>query len=157
MASWVGAVVFCAWAGFSFSMNRVPDEFTAMQPTVEPASFYILDRRVCRTGEWTRGAIVRFRPPGVGSASVPFAAARIVAVAGDKVTIHAGGVVVNGQPLHWDGFAPPLNEEMPELRVPAGRLLLLADNGAVASEKAVDTRAFGMIPDYRVEGVLIPF
>ncbi len=158
-AAVTGVVAFCLWAGASFSMpDRIPEDFMAMNPTLKPGQYYLLDRR----GGWKSGQIVRFvAPPGVAAprGGKTFLAARVVAAEGQTVSLAGGELTVDGERVRWDGFAPVASESFPALRVPRGHLLLLADNGAVALEggKPLDGRSFGMVPVDAVDGAILFF
>lgn len=156
-AAVTGVVAFCLWAGASFSMpSRIPENFRAMSPALKPEQYYLLDRR----GNWRCGQIVRFvAPPGVAAprGGETFLAARVIATAGQTVSLKGGELRVDGERVRWDGFTPVASETIPELRVPRGHLLLLVDNGAAALEKPLDGRSFGMIPVDAVEGAILFF
>lgn len=161
IAGIAGVVALALWAGTSFSLpSRIPDDFRAMEPTLKPAQYYLLDKRPRARGRWKSGAIVRFRaPPGVDGprGKGTFLAARVVAAEGQSVAIAGGELRVEGERVRWDGFSLDPSETLPELRVPKGHVLLLADNAVVARQKPLDGRSFGMVPVHAVEGAIVSF
>lgn len=150
-----GGVLLCLWISVSFTMpRRVPDDFRVMPSALAPRSIYVLDRRLARAGESLRGKVVAFRPPGEAK---PFYAARVLAVEGDLLRFDKGEAFVNGGKVRSDDLRLPPAETSPEFRIPQGHLFLLVDDGTAAATQALDSRAFGAIPLWAVDGIVMKY
>lgn len=99
------------------------------------------------------GEVVIFDSPTDGTLLIK----RVVAVAGDRVSLRNGRLWINGQPLHrldlptvehFPDRTVPLElasgsgPDIPELLIPPGRLLMLGDHRG----NSVDGRWFGLVP-----------
>ncbi|HET9014107.1 MAG TPA: signal peptidase I [Thermomicrobiaceae bacterium] len=96
-----------------------------------------------------RGDIIVFMPPGV--TSEPYIK-RIIGLPGDQISIHNGGVYVNGQRLSepyltsttsWPGVNPNSS-----YTVQPGHVFVLGDNRNNSS----DSRVFGEVPETSIIG-----
>lgn len=77
---------------------------------------------------------------------------RVVALAGDSISIDAGRAVVNGVPEGGDHLIYSASDvSVPELEVPQGHVYVLGDNRPVS----LDSRFFGPVPLDAVYGRLL--
>ena len=157
---WLPAfVLICLWLYVSISLpGIVPQEFEAMRGSLKPGKWFIVDKRIAGDGDWKRGQVVRFRPPGAvdPDRNDPWLA-RIVALPGDTVEVRDGKLLVGGQLVVWEGFEPQSDEQMPRLLVPADHAFLLVDQSRAGTQKRLDSRAFGMIPFLSIEGAVFGY
>ena len=130
----------------------------SMEPTLRVGT-YVLDNRLAYTSKSpSRGDIVIFRqPPSYDTAPIPHQGSlrfvkRVVAVGGDVVGCCDGQhrIVVNGHGV-TEPFAE--GETMPfrSQRVPAHSVFVLGDHRNMSA----DSRAYGPIPDSRVDGRVV--
>jgi len=107
-----------------------------------------------------RGDVVVFDSPRDGERLIK----RVVAVAGDDVSLHGGTLVLNGRPLARDGAAGAAETlgghrvaldlshgggpDIDRLRIPAGKLLVLGDHRG----NSLDGRYFGLVDADAVYG-----
>lgn len=116
----------------------------SMAPTLLPGDHVVVEK-VSSPGSWKRGDLLAFTAPG-GTLMVK----RLVGVAGDRVALRDGVLVVNGRRP-----AEPYVDQRDvdgvyygPVRVPPGRLLLLGDSRG----DSVDSRRFGPVPTTAVLG-----
>lgn len=118
------------------------------------------NRILWSTGVPARGDVVVFDSPRDGERLIK----RVVAVAGDDVSLHGGTLVLNGQPLVRDGAAGAAETlgghrvaldlshgggpDIDRLRIPAGKLLVLGDHRG----NSLDGRYFGLVDADAVYG-----
>ncbi|MEI7743468.1 MAG: signal peptidase I, partial [Chloroflexota bacterium] len=123
----------------------------SMQHTFEQGDYVLVDKLSPRWAPYQRGNVVVFAPPeGWGPNRTPFIK-RVIGVAGDTVSVHDGGVYVNGaridEPYLFkgaDGVAQatePLGD-LSEWTIPDGQLFGMGDHRQASN----DSRAFGPIP-----------
>ena len=123
----------------------------SMVPTLRPGQHLLVDKLTPRFDDYSRGDVVVFRPPETDMDDTPFIK-RIIGVAGDRVEIRGGNVIVNGvqlpEPyLSDDGPTTPTGGES-SWTVPEGGLFVMGDHRS-ASE---DSRSFGPVGIDRVIG-----
>ena len=121
----------------------------SMAPTYSVGDELLVRTRLLAGAAPGRGDVVVVQAPG-GSALL---VKRIAGVAGDRVGIRDGRLVVNGDrveepyvdPARVDGtyFGP--------ITVPPGSVFVLGDNRS----DSVDSRDFGAVPEDRVEGQVV--
>ncbi|GAB3043460.1 signal peptidase I [Stenotrophomonas tumulicola] len=143
----------------------------SMQPTLEPGDRVVVDMRayglrlpftqhaLLDVGAPQRGEVAVFDSPADGTRLIK----RVVAVAGDRVDVHAGHLSINGQPLQLDDAAAAeqfgtrtarLDLDMgggPDVDgvvVPAGKLLVMGDHRG----NSFDGRFFGFVDADKVYG-----
>lgn len=116
----------------------------SMAPTLRPGD-HVLVERVSDHRSWERGDLLVFTAPG-GTLMIK----RLVGVAGDRVSLRDGVLVVNGHRP-----AEPYVDQRDvdgvyygPVRVPPGHLLMLGDNRG----DSVDSRRFGSVPVTAVRG-----
>jgi signal peptidase I len=122
---------------------------TSMTPTLRSGDQILTEKVSPRLHRLARGDVVVLRPPGSADLMVK----RVVALAGDRVGLADGRLVVNGhrprEPYvdleSVDGvyFGPEV--------VPVGSVFVLGDDRA----DSVDSRSFGPVPVGRVVGRML--
>ncbi len=125
----------------------------SMNPTLENAHRYLLNRWVLHVRAPHRGEIVVIRDPLDNGLSVK----RVVAVGGDKVRLKNGKIYLNGEqpnePYLAAGtptFAGPYFEEQ-EFACGPDQYLVLGDN----RNNSVDSRAYGPIGRRAILGLIV--
>lgn len=118
----------------------------SMRPTLEEGDRILLNRLSYHFREPARGDVIVFHSPVNDGEDL---VKRVVAVAGDTVSVAGGTVYVNGtaqdEPYILErGFAG----ESPETRIPAGEVFVMGDN----RNNSGDSRVFGPIPEDAVIG-----
>lgn len=143
----------------------------SMQPTLEPGDRVVVDmrayglrlpftgHRLLATGAPARGEVAVFDSPADGTRLIK----RIVAVAGDEVTVRDGHLSLNGHPLataddpsqeHFGERTATLGLDMgggpdvADIVVPAGKLLVMGDHRG----NSFDGRFFGFVDADSVYG-----
>ena len=142
---WVGLSALigigAAGAAHAWGVSAMRVTTGSMDPALSPGDWFAstaLDEVGRRTAG--RDTIVLFRYP---SGTTGRAVKRVVAVGGDRVTISASTVRINGRaiqaPALEGGPAAPLGRTY---TVPSGHVFLLGDNSA----GSYDSRSFGPVP-----------
>ena len=120
----------------------------SMEPTLETGDRVLVNRLSYHFRSPEVGDVVVFRPPGSESAE-PFIK-RVVAVAGDTVSVHEGSLYVNGvtqvEPYVKEH---PIDGELGEVTVNPGCVWVMGDNRNDSS----DSRVFGEVPRESIVGV----
>lgn len=142
LALCLGAVV----AQGRYEVTNVDEGHRFMEPAVKKRGLAVLttDGKVP-----PRGAIVWFRHPKHSKTLI----SRVIAVAGDRISVAEGGVVLNGEAVSEE-FARTgrRKETMIEIRVPAGHVFVLNDARAVRRSRAADSRELGPIAVLVIDG-----
>jgi signal peptidase I len=115
----------------------------SMSPTLSAGDSVLVDK-LARAP--SRGALVAFRRPGSGEILLK----RVVALAGDRVGLEDGVLVVNGRRVR-EGYADPDAIDsvyFGPVTVPAARVFVLGDNRA----NSQDSRDFGAVPTKNIMG-----
>lgn len=123
----------------------------SMVPSLLPGQHLLVDKLTPRFDDYSRGDVVVFHPPESEADATPFIK-RIIGVAGDRVEIRQGDVIVNGTVLD----EPYLSRNGPTVAncgesswsVPDGDLFLMGDNRTSSS----DSRCFGPVQTDQVIG-----
>ncbi len=116
----------------------------SMEPTLRQGETLIADTRYYRRNQPSRGDVAVFLQPH-GSVT---AIKRIVALPGDRVSVRAGRVILNGAPLD-EAYVQVKNpaaaiNNIPEVVVPAAHVFALGDNRDNSADSRVG--AFGPVP-----------
>lgn len=123
---------------------RVRVDGFSMLPTLHDGEFVLVNKLAYQWGTPTRGDIIVFRSITTNDLDL---IKRIMGLPGDKINIHNGQVIVNGQTL-----AEPYINAVPnysgEWQVPEGYLFVLGDNRNDSS----DSHAWGFLPEKNVIG-----
>ncbi len=123
---------------------RVRVDGFSMLPTLHDGEFVLVNKLAYQWGTPTRGDIIVFRSTTTNDLDL---IKRIMGLPGDKINIHNGQVIVNGQTL-----AEPYINAVPnysgEWQVPEGYLFVLGDNRNDSS----DSHAWGFLPEKNVIG-----
>jgi signal peptidase I len=119
----------------------------SMKPTIMEGDRVFGNRFLYHFQHPHRGDIIAFKPPqGVGDGKVPFLK-RVVAVAGDKVEIRNGSVIINGRITDEPYIHNHSYSDMEPQRVPPGDLFVLGDNRA----NSYDSSKWGFLPEKNVQ------
>jgi len=142
------AVIFFVLQTFVAQPFKV--EQVSMQDTVEEGQYVLVDKLTPDFDGYHRGDIVVFNPPPNAEVQVgkPYIK-RVVGIAGDRIALVEGKVLVNGQPLDEpyvyaiDGAAQPTTAHgvTSSWVVPPGELFVMGDH----RERSTDSRDFGPI------------
>ena len=116
----------------------------SMEPCLHDGDRLVVDRVSYNMANVQRGDVVVLRYPK--NPAVDFVK-RIVAVPGDRVAMHHGVLLVNGNPADDYGCIPDI-ETLPELQVPSGEFFVLGDNRPISC----DSREFGLVPADLLKG-----
>jgi signal peptidase I len=73
---------------------------------------------------------------------------RIVALAGDTISMHDGSVIVNGARVVWPGAVLADHWNMRSSVIPVGAVFVLGDNRGESN----DSRSFGPVPQASIIG-----
>lgn len=126
---------------------------SSMEPTLREGQVLVLNRLVYYFREPRRGEMVVFKDPEDSRLSIK----RIVAVPGDRLSIHDGGVFVNSHHLHEKYLRAGMQtmptfggDKVTETIVPDGTYYVLGDNRT----NSVDSRLYGAISERRIMGMV---
>lgn len=152
----VGAVTGSAWFLFHFEFFRFRDPPTKQlcQPAITEGT-----QRLGRDVAWLSeedlhvGDLARFRT----SRSGVDCTARIVAVAGQRVAVKTGNLVIDGAEVNdpWARKASAV-DFVPEVVVPQGYVFVANDQRSGNLSERLDSRAFGPIPVRSIDYVFSP-
>lgn len=126
------------FVGINTISARVRVDGFSMLPTLHDGEFVLVNKLAYQLGSPTRGDIIVFRSTTVRDLDL---IKRVIGLPGDKISIHPGQVIVNGQALQ----EPYINAEpnySGEWQVPDGYLFVLGDNRNDSS----DSHAWGFLP-----------
>jgi signal peptidase I len=122
----------------------IPSE--SMQPTLTKGDRVLVARFVYRFGEPKPGDVIVFHPPTSPKEEY---IKRVVAVGGDRVSVHDGKLWINGKAMN-ESY---INEKVmvgtfPEITVPEGSVFAMGDN----RNNSGDSRVFGPVPKSSILG-----
>lgn len=130
----------------------------SMETTFEQGDYVLVDKLTPRFDTYKRGDIVVFEPPpgwAIEGDRTPFIK-RVIGVAGDRIELRGGQVLVNGVQLpesylfSVDGVPQPTDPTTGQSRwtVPVGEIFVMGDH----REQSADSRTFGPVPVASVIG-----
>ncbi len=134
----------------------------SMEPTLQVGERIVVDKVSFHLHGLHRGEIVVFGRPALERSSYDDLVKRVIGLPGDRISLDAGRVVVNGAPLvePWLPTPRPLSEpsavgapfslQAPYV-VPPGRYFVMGDNRSDSE----DSRYFGPISSSLVVGTMV--
>ena len=150
--AFAAAVVLVVVLARTFAAEPFAIPSSSMEPTLRPGDQVLVEKLSYRLGAPHRGDLAVFAEPGDGTLVLK----RVVALAGDRVGIEDGALVVDGDPVR-EPFVDQSrvdSEYFGPVVVPAGRLFVLGDNRAESS----DSRNYGTVAERDLIGrVLVRF
>lgn len=123
---------------------RVRVDGFSMLPTLHDGEFVLVNKLAFQWGTPTRGDIIVFRSTTTNDLDL---IKRIMGLPGDKINIHNGQVIINGQAL-TEAYINAAPNYSGEWQVPDGYLFVLGDNRNDSS----DSHAWGFLPEKNVIG-----
>ena len=123
---------------------RVRVDGFSMLPTLHDGEFVLVNKLAYQLGTPARGDIIVFRSTTTPDLDL---IKRIMGLPGDKISIHNGQVIVNGQTLNEPYISAAPNYPG-DWQVPDGYLFVLGDNRNDSS----DSHAWGYLPEKNVIG-----
>jgi signal peptidase I len=141
LAGIAGLVLVRAFAAEPFA---IPSQ--SMEPTLRPGDQVVVEKLSYRLGAPHRGELAAFSIPGGGSVGLK----RIVGLAGDRVAIEDGVLVVNGRRPRepYVDHARVDSVYFGPVVVPPGRVFLLGDNRGDSR----DSRQYGAVAERALIG-----
>jgi signal peptidase I len=86
-------VIFLAIQNFVTQPYRIEQQ--SMQKTLDDGQFVLVDKLTPHFRDYSRGDIIVFHPPGQPDSATPYIK-RVIGVAGDRIELRGGFVLVNG-------------------------------------------------------------
>ena len=123
---------------------RVRVDGVSMLPTLQNGEFILVNKLAYDMGTPTRGDIIVFRSTTAPDLDL---IKRIMGIPGDKISIHSGQVVINGQTLS-EPYINAIPNYNGDWQVPDGYLFVLGDNRTNSS----DSHLWGFLPEKNVIG-----
>ncbi|UUZ82980.1 signal peptidase I [Paenibacillus sp. P26] len=134
---------------FVFHLSTVKG--ASMQPTLEEGEWLFINKTVRITGSVHRGDVVVIKEPSGEDGLHPFLVKRVVAVAGDEVSVRSGKLYVNGQEAKEAYTDAPIEDGRFEpYTVAKGHIFVMGDNRHRYA--SYDSRTFGAVPLTDIEG-----
>jgi len=123
---------------------RVRVDGVSMLPTLQNGEFILVNKLAYDMGTPTRGDIIVFRSTTAPDLDL---IKRIMGIPGDKISIHSGQVMINGQTLS-EPYINAIPNYNGDWQVPDGYLFVLGDNRTNSS----DSHLWGFLPEKNVIG-----
>lgn len=145
------AAVFAITTATAAPTGLHATDSASMQPTLRQGDRFLADHGFYRSNAPRRGEVAVYqhpRQPGIVYVK------RIVALAGDRIAIRDGRVILNGVAIDESyavaGDPGAFHANMPEITVPTGHVFVLGDNRAMSSDSRV--RGHGTVPVANLRG-----
>lgn len=123
---------------------RVRVDGFSMLPTLHDGEFVLVNKMAYRLGTPSRGDIIVFRSTTTTDLDL---IKRIMGIPGDKISIHSGQVVIDGQLVN-EPYINSIPNYSGDWQVPDGYLFVLGDNRNDSS----DSHMWGFLPEKNVIG-----
>ncbi|TDF97244.1 signal peptidase I [Paenibacillus piri] len=134
---------------YGFHLSTVKG--ASMQPTLEEGEWLFINKTIRFTGTPKRGDIIVVKEPEGIDSDHPYLVKRVVAVAGDEVTIRQGKLYVNGDEVREVYTDSPIEDgRFDPYTVQQDCLFVMGDNRH--RHASYDSRSFGAISIDQVEG-----
>lgn len=117
---------------------------TSMEPCLHDGDRLVVDRVSTNLADVSRGDVVILRYPR--NPEIDFVK-RVVALPGDRVSMHDGALIVNGEVADDYGCIAD-HQALPDTVVPPGQFFVLGDNRPVSC----DSRDFGLVDETLLKG-----
>ncbi len=131
--------------GINAVSARIRVDGDSMLPSFNNGDYVIVNRLAYRLGDFQRGDVIVFPYPNNPSEDY---IKRIIALAGDTVSVQASVVYVNGIALDEPYINEPARVDYPEIVVPEGHVFVMGDNRNNSS----DSRHWGPLPIEHIIG-----
>jgi signal peptidase I len=121
----------------------------SMSPTYQAGDEVLVDKATHRSDHPQRDDVIVFTSPGSGELMIK----RVAALAGDRVGLADGVLVVNGERVResYVDYGSVDGVYFGPVRVPAGHVFVLGDDRA----NSVDSRSFGALPASAIVGRVV--
>lgn len=142
------AVVFLV---VNFAVSPFTVDGPSMQPGLVTGDRVMVNKLAYDFGGPARGDVIVFHPPSdPGEIYVK----RVIAIPGDRISVTAGSVIVNGKTLN-EPYIEPLNQNAPEnasvlptITLGSNQYFVMGDN----RQNSIDSRIFGYVPRNNIIG-----
>lgn len=153
---WLSSVLLCLlWLALLVVKTGVmPMQVTGnnMAGSIDKYDWVLLEKTPQGPGSVRRGDLVLLTHPDSGRAVLQ----RVVGLPGERITVHGGGLFIDG---HWQSepyLDPMLNQKnipegVVETTVPRDGVFVLADN----RDASRDSRYWGALPQQQIEGRVV--
>lgn len=134
---------------YGFHLSTVKG--SSMQPTLEEGEWLFINKTIRFIGAPQRGDVIVVKEPEGIQSDHPYLVKRVVAVAGDEVTIRQGKLFINGVEAKEAYTDTPIEDGRFEpYTVQQGCLFVMGDNRH--RQASYDSRSFGAVSIDQVEG-----
>ncbi|MFD0676767.1 MULTISPECIES: signal peptidase I [unclassified Paenibacillus] len=134
---------------YGFHLSTVKG--SSMKPTLEEGEWLFINKAARFTGPPQRGDVIVVKEPEGIETDHPYLVKRVVAIAGDEVTIRQGKLFINGDEIQ-EAYTDSLIEDgrFDPYTVQQGCLFVMGDNRHRLA--SYDSRSFGAVSVEQVEG-----